>query len=164
MFKSSLLLPDPGTENFADVGTVNRLARRGALTPGSQLYGKAFENWLFNELSACIAYRELDVELTYWRLPSGIEVDFVLGDMQVVVEAKASARITRDHLQGLRTLTEEHPGVRERIVVCLEPRPRRTDDGIDVLPATEFVSASGRVRSLRSGRSTSRRVRKPTCV
>ena len=111
MFKSSLLLPDPGTENFADVGTVNRLARRGALTPGSQLYGKAFENWLFNELSACIAYRELDVELTYWRLPSGIEVDFVLGDMQVVVEAKASARITRDHLQGLRTLTEEHPGV-----------------------------------------------------
>ncbi len=100
MFKSSLLLPDPGTENFADVGTVNRLARRGALTPGSQLYGKAFENWLFHELSACIAYRELDVELNYWRLPSGIEVDFVLGDMQVAVEAKASARITRDHLQG----------------------------------------------------------------
>jgi len=124
---------------FADVGTVNRLARRGALAPGSQLYGKAFENWLFHELSACIAYRELDVEPTYWRLPSGIEVDFVLGDMQVAVEAKASARITRDHLQGLRTLIQEHPGVRERIVVCLEPRARRTADGIDVLPATEFV-------------------------
>ena len=124
---------------FADVGTVNRLARRGALMRGSQLYGKAFENWLFHELSACIAYRELDVELTHWRLPSGIDVDFVLGDMQVAVEAKASARITRDHLQGLRTLTQEHPGVRQRIVVCLEPRARRTDDGIDVLPATEFV-------------------------
>ena len=124
---------------FADVGTVNRLARRGALTPGSQLYGKAFENWLFHELSACIAYLELDVELTYWRLPSGIEVDFVLGDMQVAVEAKASARITRDHLPGLRTLVQEHPGVRQRIVVCLEPRARRTDDGIDVLPATEFI-------------------------
>ena len=46
---------------FADVGTVNRLARRGALSPGSQLYGKAFENWLFHELSACIAYLELDL-------------------------------------------------------------------------------------------------------
>ena len=38
---------------FADVGAVNRLARRGELTPGSQLYGKAFENWVFHELSAC---------------------------------------------------------------------------------------------------------------
>ena len=124
---------------FADVGVVNRLIRRGELTPGSPLYGKAFENWVFHELSAGIEYQEWDLELTYWRLPSGIEVDFVLGDMEVAVEAKASARITRDHLRGLRTLVEEHPGVRRRIVVCLEPRARRTDDGIDILPAADFI-------------------------
>ena len=128
---------------FADVGVVNRLTRRGELTPGAQLYGKAFENWVFHELSACIEYQEWDLELTYWRLPSGIEVDFVLGDMEVAVEAKASARITRDHLRGLRTLAEEHPGVRRRIVVCLEPRARRTDDGIDILPAAELVRRIG---------------------
>ena len=124
---------------FADVGVVNRLTRRGVLTPGAQLYGKAFENWVHHELSACIEYQEWDLELTYWRLPSGIEVDFVLGDMEVAVEAKASARITRDHLRGLRTLVEEHPGVRRRIVVCLEPGARRTEDGIDILPAAEFL-------------------------
>ena len=128
---------------FADVGVVNRLTRRGELAPGAQLYGKAFENWVFHELSAGIEYQEWDLELTYWRLPSGIEVDFVLGDMEVAVEAKASARITRDHLRGLRTLAEEHPGVRRRIVVCLEPRTRRTDDGIDILPAAEFVRRIG---------------------
>ena len=128
---------------FADVGVVNRLTRRGELSPGAQLYGKAFENWVFHELSACIEYQEWDLELTYWRLPSGIEVDFVLGDMEVAVEAKASARIARDHLRGLRTLAEEHPGVRRRIVVCLEPRARRTDDGIDILPAAEFVRRIG---------------------
>ena len=128
---------------FADVGVVNRLTRRGELTPGAQLYGKAFENWVFHELSAGIEYQEWDLELTYWRLPSGIEVDFVLGDMEMAVEAKASARITRDHLRGLRTLAEEHPGVRRRIVVCLEPRARRTDDGIDILPAAEFVRRIG---------------------
>ena len=49
----------------------------------------------------------------------------------------------RDHLRGLRTLAEEHPGVRRRIVVCLEPRARRTDDGIDILPAAEFVHRLG---------------------
>ena len=128
---------------FVDVGVVNRLTRRGTLAPGSQLYGKAFENWVHHELSACIEYQEWDLALTYWRLPSGIEVDFVLGDMEVAVEAKASARITRDHLRGLRTLAEEHPGVRRRIVVCLEPRARRTDDGIDIVPAAEFVHRLG---------------------
>ena len=128
---------------FADVGVVNRLIRRGELTPGSPLYGKAFENWVFHELSAGIEYQEWDLELTYWRLPSGIEVDFVLGDMEIAVEAKASARITRDHLRGLRTLMEEHPGVRRRIVVCLESRARRTDDGIDILPAADFIRRLG---------------------
>ena len=124
---------------FADVGAVNRLARRGVLEPGAQLYGKAFENWVFHELAACAAYRELDAEITYWRLPSGIEVDFVLGDVRVAVEAKASPRIAGHHLRGLRTLAQEHPGVGRRIVVCLELRARRTDDGIEILPAADFI-------------------------
>ncbi len=124
---------------FADVGVVNRLARRGEMSPGSELYGKAFENWVFHELGAFVSYQEVDADLSYWRLPSGIEVDFVLGDMDVAIEAKSSARVTRNHLRGLRTLIDEHPDVRRRIVVCLEPRARRTEDGIDILPATMFA-------------------------
>ena len=124
---------------LADVGVVNRLARRGEVTPGSELYGKAFENWVFHELTAYLSYQDMDAQLSYWRLPSGIEVDFILGDMQVAIEAKASARITRKHLKGLRTLFEEHPQVQKRLVVCLEPRMRQTDDGIAILPATSFV-------------------------
>ena len=103
------------------------------------MYGKAFENWVFHELGALVSYQDVDVELSYWRLPSGIEVDFVLGDMDVAIEAKSSARVTRNHPKGLRTLIDEHPEVRHRIVVCLEPRARRTDDGIDILPATTFA-------------------------
>ncbi|MCY4037092.1 MAG: AAA family ATPase [bacterium] len=123
---------------FEDVGVVNRLARRGEVERGSDRYGKAFENWVFHELSAFVSYRDLDEQLTYWRLPSGIEVDFVIGDMRLAFEAKATSSITRRHLKGLRTLAEEHPGVR-RMAVCLEPRPRRTDDGIDILPAADFA-------------------------
>ena len=123
---------------FADVGVVNRLARQGELERGSDSYGKAFENWVFHELSAFVSYRYLDERLSYWRLPSGIEVDFVIGDMRLAIEAKATTNITIKHLKSLRTLAEEHPSVR-RIAVCLESRPHRTDDGIDILPATEFV-------------------------
>ena len=87
---------------------VNRLARRGEVVPGSELYGKASENWVHHELRAFVGYREVDDELAYWRLPSGIEVDFVLGDVRLAVEAKASARIDRNHLKGLRSIA---PGV-----------------------------------------------------
>ncbi len=124
---------------LGDVGVVNRLARRGAVMPGSELYGKAFANWLFHELTSYLSYRDVDTGLSYWRLPSGIEVDFIVGDMQMAIEAKASARITRNHLKGLRTLAEEHPDIRQRVIVCLEPRDRRTDDGIDVLSAANFA-------------------------
>ena len=124
---------------FEDVGVVNRLARRGELERGADRYGKAFENWVFHELSAFVAYRGLDEQLSYWRLPSKIEVDFIVGDMRLAIEAKASARITSDHLKGLRTLAQEHPDAGRRIVVCLEPRPRRTNDGIDIIGATDFV-------------------------
>ena len=124
---------------FADVGIVNRLARRGPLAAGTELYGKAFENWVFHELVAFLTYRELDHPLAYWRLVGGTEVDFVLGDMRLAVEAKASARVVGRHLKGLRSLADDNPHVGGRVVVCLEPRPRRTEDGIDVLPAADFV-------------------------
>ena len=124
---------------FFDAGVVNRLARRGPLVPGSELYGKAFESWVFHELSAFRAYRAPDEDLFYWRLAGGTEVDFVLGHMRLAVEVKASARTAANHLRGLRSLAAEYPEVGRRIVVCLEPRARRTDDGIDILPAQDFV-------------------------
>ncbi len=37
---------------FRDLGVVNHLARRGSINPGSELFGYAFENWLFHELSS----------------------------------------------------------------------------------------------------------------
>ena len=124
---------------FFDVGIVNRLARRGHMEPGSELFGKAFENWVFHELSVFISYRSIDEDLSYWRLAGGTEVDFVLGDMKIAVEAKASARITSKHLRGVRSLKTEHPNVGRRVLVCLEPRARRTEDEIDIIPAQEFV-------------------------
>lgn len=123
---------------FADLGVVNHLAKRGELRPGSELYGKAFENWVFHELTAHNAYAEAFATLSYWRLASGIEVDFIVNDMQVAIEAKAAAKITADHLKGLRALVQDHPRIKQRLIVCLEPKRRRTEDGILVLPALEF--------------------------
>jgi predicted AAA+ superfamily ATPase len=129
---------------FSDVGVVNYLARRGTLQPGGELYGKAFENWVLHELLAFNAYSESFAELSYWRLASGVEVDFIVGQMAVAIEAKASARITADHLKGLRHLRADHPRAR-RVVVCLEPKRRVTEDGIEILPAFVFTAELDRL-------------------
>lgn len=125
---------------FSDVGVVNHLARRGELQPGSELYGKAFENWVFHELSAHNAYSEAFARLSYWRLASGMEVDFIVNDMQLAIEAKATAKITADHLKGLRAVAEDHSNIKQRIVVCLERKSRRTEDGILILPVADFCA------------------------
>ena len=124
---------------FADVGLVNRLARRGKLLAGSEMYGKAFENWVFHELSAFLSYRECDAELCYWRLASGVEVDFVLGDMEAAIEVKSTERVHSGHLKGLRSLVADYPRTKRRIVICRESRPRKTSDGIEIMPAKAFV-------------------------
>jgi len=123
---------------FADVGIVNQLARRGEIHPRSELYGKAFENWIFHELIAHNSYSQAFAQLSYWRLASGIEVDFIVNDMELAIEAKATAKVSADHLRGLRAIKEDHPRIKQRFIVCLERTSRRTEDGILVLPAAEF--------------------------
>lgn len=125
---------------FSDVGVVNYLAKRGNLMPGSELFGKAFENWVFHELCAHQAYSGLDYDLSYWRLASGIEVDFIMGDMELAIEAKSSARITSDHLRGLREIIKDHPKLKRRVLVSLEERARKTEDGIEILPYSAFTT------------------------
>ncbi len=124
---------------FKDVGSVNQMNRRGKMEPGHPSFGKAFENWISHELQAHSAYSELRYPIRYWRLASGIEVDFILGDMDAAVEVKASTRLRPEHGKGLTHLIMDHPEVKQRIIVNLEERPRLRDDGILVLPAGEFL-------------------------
>ncbi|OFZ53953.1 MAG: AAA family ATPase [Bdellovibrionales bacterium RIFOXYC1_FULL_54_43] len=124
---------------FSDIGVVNFLAKRAELKPGSELFGKAFENWVFHELTAHRAYTEAYYDLSYWRLSTGVEVDFIIGNMEFAIEAKASAKVTQDHLKGLRELKKDHQEIKRRYLVCLEKMPRQTDDGITILPYGLFA-------------------------
>lgn len=126
---------------FFDVAIVNYLAKRGSLISGSSSFGKAFENWLFNEILAYKQYNQKNVELSYWRLAdSGAEVDFIVGDLEAAIEAKSSNNIQNRDLKGLREIERDHPNkLAKRIVVCLENTSRETEDGILILPVREFL-------------------------
>ena len=60
-------------------------------------------------------------------------------DMLAAIEAKSSHHITSDHMKGLHEIKKDHPGIKKRIIVCLEKSPRLADDGIEVLPYKIFV-------------------------
>lgn len=126
---------------FNDVGVANFLAGRGEVLPRSEAFGKAFENWVFHELRAYNAYCERFAQFSFWRLSTGVEVDFVVNDMACAIECKASAGIHNRHLKGLRELANDYPEAGRRMVVSLEPTSRRTEDGIDILSVADFIEA-----------------------
>ena len=126
---------------FADVGVVNHLAQRVPLAPGGELFGKALESLIHHELCAYREYRERAWDLTYWRLASGLEVDFVIGPADVAIDVKSTTRADTHDLAGLKAIGEDHPAVRRRLLVCLEPKRRVTADGIEIVPAMHFLRA-----------------------
>ncbi len=123
---------------FFDIGIVAYLTRRGEVEPGSELFGRAFEHLLHMEISAHSSYSGYFYPISYWRTASGFEVDFLLGDAEVVIEAKSTGTVSGRHLQGIRAFKEEY-AARHYIVVSMDPKPRRTEDGIDILPWKVFL-------------------------
>jgi predicted AAA+ superfamily ATPase len=113
--------------------------KRRGLEPGSSLYGKAFENWVAHELRGYNQYKDKFLDLYYWGLSQGTEVDFVINDMEYAIHAKSSTNITSDHLKGLRQIKIDNPKIKNRYLVSLEPKARKTDDGILILPYKHFI-------------------------
>lgn len=124
---------------FFDVGVVNLLAKRGVLSVGGELFGKALENYIYHEIRAHARYKKLYYEIAYWRHTSDREVDFILGAGEVAVEVKASQVADSKRLKGLRAIQDDLPGIKKRILVCLVDQDRRTEDGIDILTPKTFL-------------------------
>lgn len=122
---------------FFDVGVANTLRRVGPVAPGSDAWGRALEHLVFLELRSWLDYRGRDDPLACWRSRSRLEVDFVVGDA-VAIEVKAKPRVSVRDYKGLLALAEEIP-LRRKLVVCREPRRRRDDHGVEIVPAPEFL-------------------------
>jgi predicted AAA+ superfamily ATPase len=123
---------------FFDVGVVNFLAKRGRIAQGSELFGKAFEHFLFMELCAYSRYSGIGYPLAYWRTASQLEVDFILGDSEVAVEVKGTQNAQSHHLRGLAAFGDEYK-TRRRILVSCDPRHRLTEAKIEIMPWRVFL-------------------------
>lgn len=122
-----------------DVGVAGYLAGRRVARAAGPDFGRALEHFVLMELLAFRSYRECDYPVRFWRTKSGLECDFVLGrEGAVALEVKGSANPGPRELRGLRAYAEEHrPAL--AAVICTAGAPRRTPDGILILPWEQFL-------------------------
>ena len=122
-----------------DVGVAGHLIGRRIERPAGQDFGRALEHFVLMELLAYRTYHERDVPVRFWRTKTGLECDFVIGRRgEVAIEVKGGADPGSRDLAPLRAYVGEHQP-RHAIVVCNASAPRRTQDGIWILPWERFL-------------------------
>ncbi len=120
-----------------DPGVAGAIIKRTIEEEKGELFGNAFEHFIYLEMLAHSSYHEIDYSINFWRTKSGQEVDFVLGGGEVAVEVKGSAIVDKRSLRSMKTFIELYKP-RQAIVVCNE-KEERLHSGIRVLPWRLFL-------------------------
>jgi predicted AAA+ superfamily ATPase len=126
------------TEKFYlfDVGVANYLAQRQP-KQGTFEFGKSFEHYILMELMAYKAYRQPELEITFWRTAGDQEVDFILNDKVTAIEIK-SGNVHSQDIKGMVALCDDG-AIKNKIVVSLEKEPRVVGNNIRILPWGLFL-------------------------
>ena len=120
-----------------DTGVARVLAGIETIDRHSNLYGKAFEHFMWMELRSYLAYRDKEqLALCYWRTKHGQEVDFVIGN-RLAIEVKATTAVSKHDLKGLRLLAEE--GVHEKFYLVSHDPIATCDGNFYAMPWTMFL-------------------------
>jgi predicted AAA+ superfamily ATPase len=122
-----------------DPGVARGLAGRLREPPSDTERGPLLETLVLHELRAAIAYQNLGGNLSYWRTPSGTEVDFVWerGDKRIGIEVKASKRWRSEYGTALADLKKEGRITAAFGVYAGSERQRERE--LTVLPFAEFT-------------------------
>lgn len=91
---------------FFDCGVVRALLGRTRDPLESEERGGLFETWVFNELRAATHFLDVGGDLSYYRTPAGVEVDFIWsrGNKAIGVEVKSSTEWKPEYGRGLLDL------------------------------------------------------------
>lgn len=120
-----------------DLGVVRALSGLRKIQEGTEEFGRYFEHFLIEEIRAFISYREKNASLSFWRTSTGMEVDLIIGDMDLAIEFKAVRRVDERHLKGLLSLMDDQKPIR-MIAVSLDETTRKLESGIEIFPWQKF--------------------------
>jgi predicted AAA+ superfamily ATPase len=122
-----------------DCGVVRAAAGRLREPLHDSERGAALETWMLHEIRAHLAQAGVGGELTYYRTPAGVEVDFVWTAPRraVGIEVKAARRWRREDGHALRELHERRV-IQTAVAVYGGEHPQQ-DGVVTVLPVSEFL-------------------------
>ena len=123
---------------FFDVGVINTLCHRGIIRQKSDLFGRAFEQFIIQEIRAFLSYSRIRQPMSYWRSTSQFEVDLIIGD-HLAIEIKSTSQVDAKHLKGLHALKEEGL-IKNYAVVSQDMEKRKTRSGITIYPWKKFLA------------------------
>ena len=94
---------------FFDTGVARTLGNRAREILGDFEKGPLLETYVLHELRAAVAYLNIGGEISYWRTPAGVEIDFIwsCGDTTVGIEVKAANQWHRQSSTALHGALEQ---------------------------------------------------------
>jgi len=107
---------------FFDIGVVHALLDIREVPEKTELFGRALESWVLQELRAYHSYRRTYLPLTFWRSVNGQEVDFCIGN-EIAIEVKSKSNLLNKDLKSLIALKEENI-FKKYYIVSLDPMER----------------------------------------
>jgi len=120
-----------------DVGVAGAIIKRHLPEERGEQFGRAFEHFIFMEISAHSSYRGMDYKINYWRTKIGLEVDFVLGEGEIAIEVKGTSRVETRDIRSLFVFMQEF-GPKKALVVCNE-KEERVVGKVRILPWRKFL-------------------------
>jgi predicted AAA+ superfamily ATPase len=122
-----------------DAGVYRSLRPSGPLDRPAEIDGAALEGLVAQHLRAWIAYAGRDVELSYWRTRSGVEIDFVLygSDGFWAIEVKNSRAVRSADVRALVSFREDYPECEPLLLYRGEER--LVVGGVRCVPIAEFL-------------------------
>ncbi len=122
-----------------DCGVFRSIRPAGPLDRPEEIAGAALEGLVGQHLMAWIDLTDPTTNLSFWRTPSGTEVDFVVyGNNEFsAVEVKHTAVVRARDLRPLKTFGEDYPEAKLRLVY--RGRERLRIDRILCLPCEEYL-------------------------
>ncbi|MBU4253606.1 MAG: AAA family ATPase [Acidobacteria bacterium] len=121
-----------------DVGVAGNMVKRHLLEEKGELFGKAFEHFIFTELAAHSSYSDLHYTINFWRTRSGQEVDFILDEGRIAVEIKGKSHIDSKDMKGLVAFIDEY-SPQKALIVCNE-KMERLHGEIRIYPWRKFLN------------------------
>jgi len=120
-----------------DTGVAGAICKQNISEEKGELFGNAFEHFIYLEMLAHRSYHEIDYPINFWRTKSGLEVDFILGNGEVAVEVKGASLVDRRALRPMKKFMEKY-SPKKCIVVCNE-KEERVHSNIRIMPCCMFL-------------------------